>query len=76
MDDIMAFEKKYGYIVAIVVTVISAVLIKYGYDDQELISPVIGEKPVSSITMRGKIMIAAGTIMIVAAWGAALTYSN
>jgi hypothetical protein len=74
MNDIIAFEKKYGYIVAIVVTVISAVLIKYGYDDREEGPVIVGK--VYPITMKGKIMIAAGVIMIVAAWGAALSYSN
>lgn len=76
MENIIAFEKQYGYIVAVVVTVISVVLIKYGYDDQELVSPIIGEKPAMAITTKGRIMIGLGVLMIVAAWGAALSYSQ
>jgi len=72
MEDIVTFEKKYGYIVAVVVTIISAVLIKYGYDDREVI---VGS-PDKNITMKGKIMIGLGVLMIVAAWGAALSYAK
>lgn len=63
MDSI---EKNYGYIIAVVVTVVAAVVMKYGYDDYQ-------DKETAT---KGMVMIAVAAVIALAAWWAAYSYSS
>jgi len=71
MDSILSLEKNYGYIVAVVVSVIAAVLLKYGYDDYE--SQVPGRA--ANTNTKGMIMMIIGVLIAVVAWWAAYSYA-
>jgi hypothetical protein len=73
MDSLVALEKDYGYIVAIVASIVGAVMFKNGYDDyMPSGSDIIKEDH----KVRGMILMGVAVVLVGGSWYLAYTYQK
>lgn len=60
-----SLENSYGYVIAVLATIVAAILVKYGYDDYQ-------DKDTAT---KGMIMIAVAVAVAAGSWWLAYSYS-
>lgn len=73
MDSLIALEKEYGTIIAIVTTIVGAVVFKYGYNDY---APSESDVAKEDHKTRGMIMMAVAVAAVGGSWYMAYTYQK
>lgn len=73
MDSLIALEKDYGYIMAIVATIVGGAMFKYGYDDY---APDLSDVSKKQHKMRGIVLMTSAVALVGGSWYLAVTYQK
>jgi len=73
METLVAIEKDYGYVVAIVASIVGAVMFKYGYEDY---APSGSDVAKEDHKVRGMILMGVAVVLVGGSWYLAYTYQK